>query len=270
MKKWVLHVIKGNHMGDMNMVKFKRLVRDIEIRLRGVDIMHHLGRSRHREPKVGFPVLIGLMLWFHVLNLRNYRQYHRLFSWMFRLSYSRFMYWKALLNRVVKELLDKSLVSGLGKTLCIDSTHMDICKFYYRDQFKTLRRESTIGYSTTGQFFGFKLHVVIDLSGNLVKYHITDGKAHDLTVFKEAFLPTMGFFCILLADRGYRNRLLHEELRTMGINVDMKNRLRWKVESVFNTLKNSFCLVYNKSRSFDSYRSHVYSSLLAYQLSINP
>lgn len=218
--------------------------------------------------------MLALIIWFYTLNLRNFKQYHSKFIKFYyniNLTYERFMYWKSQLEPLLKEILDDLLAKNRNN-LIIDSTHLSITKDYYYDQYKSLKKHISKGYSTIGCFFGFKLHVAIDFEGNICDYYLSQGKNHDLTVFKDWLLPKFldrvsfeNEFTIL-ADRGYKNHDLHKELRNSGIFIDMKTKYRWKIESTFNILKQCYSMIYNRSRNMKSFNSHIYGCLIGYQL----
>lgn len=129
-----------------------------------------------------------------------------------------------------------------SNTILIDSTAINITKFYYKNQYKVLKKYVSLGHTTIGKFYGFKLHLVTDLNGNLINFELTLGKTHDLTLFKEQFLSIIQLNNLvqeenkILADKGYRNKNLHNELKNNGIFIDMNNKRRWKIESIFNLI----------------------------------
>ena len=79
-------------------------------------------------------------------------------AWQNLPSYCRFNIWTRRLEKFLIILINKSLShlnQGLG---FIDSTKIEVSKVCYRG--KSIK-ESRFGYSSTGEFFGFKLHVLI-------------------------------------------------------------------------------------------------------------
>ena len=49
---------------------------------------------------------------------------------------------------------------------------------------KVFTENATFGYSSMGKFFGFKLHLVIDLNGNIINASITPANLDDRGVIE--------------------------------------------------------------------------------------
>lgn len=202
-------------------------------------------------------------------------------------SYNVFVTW---INRLVK-LLDyilhkniKCLSSELG---IIDSTKLETTKSYRRGK---VHRDATIGYSSVGEFRGFKLHVLINEQGAVCQYAITPANVHDITPVKEGFLE--GHTGTVLADSGYIGRALYHKLMEDNIrfiakpkaNMMENNSLglgylpdwdlhfkklykkRMKIERLFDYFKDKLNMVLNKLHSTKALYVHVVSTILANQL----
>jgi hypothetical protein len=142
-------------------------------------------------------------------------------------SYNVFITW---VNRLLK-LLDyliqqniKALSSELG---IIDSTKLETTKPYRRGK---IHRDATIGYSSLGEFRGFKLHVLINEQGVVCQYAITPANVHDITPVKEGFLD--GHTGIILADSGYVSRSVYYKL--------MEANIRFIAKPKTNMIENNF------------------------------
>jgi transposase len=57
-----------------------------------------------------------------------------------------------------------------------------------------------LGKTTKGWFFGFKLHVIIDEKGNLMRVKLTKGNVDDRQVVPQM---TEGLLGLLFGDKGY-------------------------------------------------------------------
>lgn len=131
-----------------------------------------------------------------------------------------------------------------------------------------------------GWFFGFKLHLVIDLNGNIVSACISGGNCDDRSPVEKLL---QGFRGVVFGDKGYISQNLFTRLWKKGIKLvtglkmNMKNMLlnykenlllrkRSLIESVFSCLKRNL-LEHSRHRSPVSFCVHLFTTLIAYQLS---
>ena len=202
-------------------------------------------------------------------------------------SYNVFITW---INRLLK-LLDY-LIQRNAKALCselgiIDSTKLETTKPYRRGK---VHRDATLGYSSMGEFRGFKLHVLIDEKGVVCQYAITPANVHDITPVKEGFLN--GHTGTVLADSGYVSRTLYYKLMAdnirfiakpkanmmennflgfgylpdWGSNFGKLYKKRMNIERLFDYFKDKLNLVLNKLHSTKALFVHVVSTILANQI----
>ena len=93
----------------------------------------------------------------------------------------------------------------------IDSTTLDVCdthRIYSHKVFKDLAQR---GKSSTGWFYGFKLHLVINDMGEILSVCLTSGNVDDRDWDVIARL-TKELYGKLFADRGYLSQKLFEKL----------------------------------------------------------
>ena len=84
----------------------------------------------------------------------------------------------------------------------IDSTPIRACDKKRIKQNKVFKDIATIGKSTMGWFYGFKLHIIINDKGELLDFIITQAHVDDRTPLKEDnFLKKI--FGSLYGDKGY-------------------------------------------------------------------
>ena len=132
-----------------------------------------------------------------------------------------------------------------------------------------------------GWFYGFKLHLVINHTGDLLDVALTPGNIDDRKPLRKFADRLHGS---LYADRGYISKDLREELRAQGVNLVYKVRKNMKrldlsvsdevllkkrmlIESVIRELKTQMQLEHTrKPRSFENFQVNVVSALIAYQL----
>jgi hypothetical protein len=105
-----------------------------------------------------------------------------------------------------------------------------VCKNKRIKANKVFKGIATVGKSTMGWFYGFKLHIVINDRGEIINFMIPQGNMDDSTPLKiEGFLKKI--FGKLFGDKGYISEKLFEILFTdriylvTGIRNNMKNSL---------------------------------------------
>ena len=72
------------------------------------------------------------------------------------------------------------------------------------------------GKSSTGWFYGFKVHIVINNLGEIVNLKITSGSIHDIAVLESLTKELKG---ILLGDKGYLSKEKTEALAARGLRI---------------------------------------------------
>ncbi len=131
-----------------------------------------------------------------------------------------------------------------------------------------------------GWFFGCKLHLLMNPSGEIVNTALSNGHTADIKMVEQL---VEGLKSKLYADRGYISQDLKLRLKSQGIDLITYHRKnmqsidllkadgyhlkqRNRVETLFSLLKGTYNLVSSKARSVAGYLSGIYASLCAYQL----
>src|SRR4051812_40735717 len=136
------------------------------------------------------------------------------------------------------------------------------------------------GRSSVDWFFGFKLHFIINDTGELVAVHLTPGQVDDRTP-----VPGLaaGLWGKLFGDRGYVSQKLFDELWADGVQLvprlkrRMKNRLvpllddlllrkRGLIDCVGDQLKNLCQIEHTRHRSPANAFVNIIAALVAYCL----
>lgn len=137
------------------------------------------------------------------------------------------------------------------------------------------------GKTSTGWFFGFKLHLIINSQRELVCIKLTPGNTDDRRP-----LPEMceGLFGQLFADKGYVAKWLTEALAEQGIQLITKVKKNMKpvprtdfekailrrrslVETVIDELKNLCQIEHTRHRSVSNFLANLMAGIVAYCLS---
>lgn len=255
--------------------------------LKKINIKQKLNIKKMYKTKMDISILITLILWFYHCNLKNFKQYY---DYVIRfyirnkslICYSRFIYWKNKLLPIFEEILNLIKIDNKNNNstyFIVDSSPIPVCKNYLEKQVKTFIKYASTIYSTTGNYYGFKLHLIVNDKKQIIDYKITTGKSNDLTILK-TFDLTFAQNKILLADAGYISKNFKCELKT-NLNIDYvtkyrKNSIkkvdnliykkRIKIEQTFYMLKNRFCLNYNKFKSYIALKNNIICSLIVYNL----
>ena len=170
-----------------------------------------------------------------------------------------------------------------GNLQFIDSTVLTCCHVKRAYSHKTFRSSAKWGKTTTGWFFGFKLHLIINQHAEIVAFQLTKGNIDDRN---PVLSMTHGQKGKLIGDRGYISEKLRSELLNKGILLvtklkrNMKNKLmtmydklmlrkRAIIESVNNLLKSSCQIEHHRHRSPRNFLSNLFSDLGAYCLNPN-
>jgi len=160
----------------------------------------------------------------------------------------------------------------------IDSTPLRVSNNKRTGSHKVFKFIAKLGKSSMGWFYGFKLHIVCDFMGNIIKCRITHGAANDLKIGKEMIKDLKGK---IFADKGYIGKKEFIELfekgliLVTGIKKGMKNRLldiwdkillkkRSLIESVYNVMKNTLHLEHSRHRSVINAGIYYITTIIAY------
>jgi IS5 family transposase len=127
-------------------------------------------------------------------------------------------------------------------------------------------------------FFGFKLHLVVNDSGELLNITVTPGNVDDRKPVPELLSSLVGK---VFGDKGYISAPLAKSLLNRGVQLitkfkrNMKNRLmpitdmlllrkRAIVESVIDQLKNISQIEHSRHRSPTNFMINMIAGLIAY------
>lgn len=229
--------------------------------------------------------LMTILLMFQSSPCRNFKYFYQSYVQLYRRefpllpSYERFV---ALMPRSLPclvLLLFSLFAKGTGVSF-IDSTSLAVCHPKRISRNKVFKGLAEIGKTTKGWFFGFKLHIIIDHKGNLIRAKVTPGNTDDRSVVEGM---TKSLFGSLFGDKGYISKMLFLRLYKRGLKLvtgikkGMKNTLMlWQekillrkrslVETVFDFLKNKLLLEHTRHRSPLNAFVHILCTLIAYQL----
>jgi len=176
------------------------------------------------------------------------------------------------------------LMNGSEKTgtYFIDSTSLVVCSNHRTSQHKTFKGIATMGKTSEGWFFGFKLHIVTNDKGELMAAKVTTGNVADSNMEVVGMLAR-NLEGKLFADRGYVSGKLFDLLWEKGLKLvtdikkNMKNKLmplidklllrkRFIIETINDHLKNNEQIEHSRHRSLSGFMTNLISGLIAYQV----
>lgn len=169
------------------------------------------------------------------------------------------------------------------KTGCyfIDATKLPVCHIHRQSQNRVFKDIAAKGKTSTGWFFGLKLHLVINQFGEIVKFALTAGNVadnnHNLLRY---LLGNLQGKCA--ADKGYYTKLFDEFVK-QGLQLILKpkknrknqypalpkdvslSKKRALIESVNDILKTVCNLEHTRHRKPENAATHFMAALIAYQ-----
>jgi hypothetical protein len=162
----------------------------------------------------------------------------------------------------------------------VDSTAIPVCHPKRINRNKVFKETAKVSKSSMGWFYGFKLHLIINDSGEILSCQITPGNVDDRTNLSSM---SEGITGQMFGDKGYIKKELFEELLNRGLQLitplksNMINKLvpmndkislrkRSLVETVNDQLKNISYLVHSRHRSLHNFMLNLITALIAYTL----
>ena len=200
--------------------------------------------------------IMTIVIYFHLSNQRTFKWYYLKFvSTILKpyfpklVSYNRFVEIMKMSIVPLTLYLMKYRVGKCTGINFIDSTTLDVC-----DSHKVFKDLAQRGKSSTGWFYGFKRHLVINDMVEILSVCLTSGNVDDRN-WEVVSRLTKELYGKLFADRGYLSQKLFEKLFDRNITLvtklkkNMKNKLvdfsdklllrkRAVIESVNDFLKN--------------------------------
>jgi hypothetical protein len=174
----------------------------------------------------------------------------------------------------------KSLMGEATEYQFIDSTPDRVCHNLREKRHRVFKGLAAKGKTSTGWFFGFKLHMIFNTRGEIIRLTITPGNTDDRTPVRDMVKGLTGK---LIGDKGYISKKLFEDLFKGGVQLitkikkNMKNCLmdttdklmlmrRFFIETIFSSLKSVNTLIHTRHRSPINAFAHLIAGLINYQI----
>lgn len=247
-------------------------------------LAHHL-KTRKRERSLSLSEIMTILIGFHQSHYRNFKAYyiHHVCHYWKRafptlVSYNRFVEWTPSCLFPLCCYLKTCFGTCTGISF-IDATSLKVCHNRRIWQHKVCKDTAARGKTSVGWFYGYKLHLVVSETGDLLNITLTPGNTDDRK-------PVVDLLSILsgkvFADRGYVSKKLAKELLE-AFNIEffakprrnMKNKLmkltdklltrkRSIVETIIDQLKNISQIEHSRHRSPVNCWVNIICGLIAY------
>jgi hypothetical protein len=160
----------------------------------------------------------------------------------------------------------------------IDSTSIAVCHNKRIHRNKVFKGFAKRGKTTSGWFYGFKLHLIINDKGEILAFQLTPGNISDVSMLETL---SKGIYGKLFGDKGYISSDLGKRLAKRGlelftsIRANMKQQLmsltdkillrkRSLIETVNDQLKNISQIEHTRHRSVGNFLVNMLGGIAAY------
>lgn len=242
------------------------------------------GKQRERAGELHPSEIMTILIHFHQARYRDFKTYYTQFVELFlRREFPKLVSYNRFVQLMPDYLIPLSayLHGCFGRCTgisFIDSTALAVCDNRRIGQHRVFAATAAHGKTSTGWFYGFKLHTIFNQRGELLACRLTAGNVDDRQPVTDL---TERIFGKLFGDKGYLSRALFERLWAQGIQLitrlrsNMQNRLmvltdklllrkRAIVETIYDQLKNISQIEHTRHRSFRNFAVHLLCGLIAY------
>jgi len=244
-----------------------------------------IGSSKHGpDPELSPSEMMVIVILFHQSHFRNFKHFYLDYVSIFLkkefpklISYSRFVYlMKNIFIPLFAYLLhNRGTITGIA---FVDSTKIQVCHNKRIRRNKVFAGLAKRGKTTTGWFYGFKLHLVVNELGEILVFQLTPGNVADVSMLEKL---SKGLFGKLFGDKGYISQAICLKLLKQGLHLfttiksNMKNkfmklkdkillRKRSIIETVNDQLKNISQIEHTRHRSVGNFLVNVLAGVAAY------
>ena len=240
-----------------------------------------------RKQQLTTSEIMTIAIYFHHSKMRTFKDYYTVMikgihqkAFPAAVSYNRFV---ELMQKVVLPLYlflnfrCKGQVTGIA---FVDSMPLVVSHNLRIGSHKVFKDYARRGKTSTGWFFGFKLHLIINEYGEIISFTVTAGNVHDCNQ-KVMETLTQSLWGKLFGDRGYISTSLTKRLQMKGISLftrvkkNMKNILmkledklllnkRGIIESVNQKLQATCQIEHSRHRSVLNFFVNVFGGIAGY------
>lgn len=193
------------------------------------------------------------------------------------LSYNRFVELQGKATIFLAAFLQMKMGECSGISF-VDATKIKVCHNLRIKQNKVFKEIASRGHTSTGWFYGFKVHLIVNDCGEILAWQATVGKVDDRVPVAKMAKHIWGK---LFGDKGYISQELSKILGEQNVQLitkvkkNMKNKLmsffdrlllrkRAIIESVIDQLKNISQIEHSRHRSVWNFYGNLVAGLIAY------
>lgn len=242
-------------------------------------------KARARKRRLSPSEIMTLVIHFHQSHYRDFKafytehvQRHLRSEFPSLVSYNRFVEFMPSVLIPLCAYLRSCQGTCTGISF-VDSTDLSVCHNRRIAQHKVFKGLAMRGKTSTGWFFGFKVHFVFNDGGELLECVLTPGNVDDRQPVPQMVKRLFGK---LFGDKGYLSQKLQAELlETFHVQLitklrrNMRNRLmpladrlllrkRAIVETIIDQLKNISQIEHSRHRSVMNFLVNLVCGLIAY------
>jgi len=246
-------------------------------------------RKRRRQASLSLSELMTLAVLFHQLRYRQFKSFYLCHALRFlRNEFPKLPSYQRCVELMPRCIVPLSALFDTLKGQCtgitiLDSSPLAVCDNLRIYRHRVFAATAARGKSSTGWFFGFKLHIAINHRGELLSMKVTPGNIDDR---KPVAFLCRGLFGRVYADKGYVAGWLVERMRQQQIEFITRMRKNMKpaprtpfdrallrhrslIETVFDELKNLCQVEHTRHRAYGNFMVNLMSGIIAYCLAPN-
>lgn len=241
-------------------------------------------RKRNRSFSMSLSEVMTILVMFHLSHYRTFKDFYlncikREYRDYFptAVSYNRFVELKEYAFMPLLILIKGLRGMPTGRYF-VDSTKLPVCHNLRIKRHKVFKDIAHRGKTSTGWFFGFKLHLVLNDKGELMAFDLTSGNVDDRKPIQKLMKGLEGW---LFGDKGYLGKDLKETLLKQGLEMITRVKKNMKaikipafkefllskrgiIETVIDQLKHLLQVDHSRHRSVMNFQVNVLGGLLAY------
>ncbi len=242
-------------------------------------------RKRQRAFSMTLSEVMTILVMFHLSHYRSFKDFYlgcliREYHWAFpkAVSYNRFVELKEIAFMPLTVLLMGLSGRKTGRYF-VDSTKLPVCHNLRIKRHKVFKDVAQRGKTSTGWFYGFKLHLVLNDQGELMSFQLTPGNVDDRRPLTKLMKGLEGW---LFGDKGYLGKDTAIELKKQSVELITRLRKNMKeaaplckfkefllskrgmIETAIDQLKNLLHIDHTRHRSVINFQVNVLAGLLAY------
>jgi hypothetical protein len=243
-------------------------------------------KSNYHQKHMSDSEIMSIAIFYHLSGFKCFKYYyqhcicHQLKSYFPEAyTYSKFVNKMKACHYPLLTFLATTRLAPATEANVIDATKLVTCHAKRIFSHKVFEGFASRGKSSTGWFFGFKLHTIINHYGELVAFQLTSGRVADNNPDVLRHI-TKYFEGNLFGDAGYISSIANE-LKDSGVNLITKIRKNMKekprtpeekhylkhrgiIESAFHLMKDFCDIEHTRHRSTKNFLINLWSGLTAY------